>query len=90
VSDEERTRSCPDCAVTVGEAHDDGCDVARCLETGHQRLSCRIPHDCGADVWSGVWPGSEEAAFYGVDLNALTSSGKWDRLAMRWVMPYGW
>jgi hypothetical protein len=33
-------RACPDCAVSVGTAHEDGCDVARCLATGRQRLMC--------------------------------------------------
>lgn len=32
--------SCHDCAVSPGEPHLDGCDVARCLVTGGQRLQC--------------------------------------------------
>lgn len=53
---------CPDCDVTVGQAHvgdeiDGGCDVARCLVTGLQRLMCEADHgadqDCGRDVWTG-------------------------------------
>jgi hypothetical protein len=57
---------CPDCDVAVGEAHvndeaDGGCDVARCLVTGPQRLTCEADHaadhDCGRDVWTGGWPG---------------------------------
>lgn len=43
---------CPDCAAPAGEAHDAGCDVARCLVTGLQRLGCRAGHDCGEDRWS--------------------------------------
>lgn len=31
---------CHDCAVAVGQPHDDGCDVARCLWTGLQRIAC--------------------------------------------------
>lgn len=39
-------------------------------ETGHQRLTCALvwldddtpnpAHDCGADVWTGMWPGEAE------------------------------
>lgn len=47
---------CNDCGVDVGAEHADGCDVARCLVTGLQRLSCGEEHDCGADVWTGKWP----------------------------------
>lgn len=50
------TKPCPDCSVTTGTAHVLECDVARCLVTGYQRLSCEDEHDCGSDVWSGVWP----------------------------------
>lgn len=34
------TRTCPDCAVPPGAQHEDGCDVARCLADGSQRLGC--------------------------------------------------
>lgn len=33
-------KPCPDCAVAVGTPHEDGCDVARCLNDGGQRLQC--------------------------------------------------
>lgn len=40
--------ACPDCGVSPGEPHEDGCDVARCLFTGRQRLMCDgnegLPH----------------------------------------------
>lgn len=38
--------SCPDCGVSPGGQHEDGCDVARCLFTGRQRLQCDgyLPH----------------------------------------------
>lgn len=73
-------RKCPDCYADVGGEHTDGCDVARCPQTGLQRLSCDGEHDCGSDVWAGVWPGSVEAHRYGVDLNTLMGSGRfaWD------------
>jgi hypothetical protein len=67
------TPRCPDCQVTVGAQHDNGCDVARCLWTGLQRLSCQwfgldpvlTEHDCGGDVWTGHWPGEVEATSLG-------------------------
>lgn len=33
-------RDCPDCGVPPGVPHGDGCDVARCLWTGGQRIQC--------------------------------------------------
>lgn len=35
---------CPDCGAEVSETHASGCDVARCLHTGQQRLSCFKGH----------------------------------------------
>lgn len=52
-------RPCPDCGVAKGKKHSGGCDVARCLSCGGQRLSC----DCkepGEDIWDGLWPGTRE------------------------------
>lgn len=65
---------CTDCIAEVGEPHSDGCDVARCLWTGQQRLACQSigpllgqePHDCGQDVWTGEWPGVVECRKYGL------------------------
>jgi hypothetical protein len=53
------TPQCPDCGVAVGEPHhydeyDGGCDIARCLVTGLQRLMCDGDHERGRDVWTGV------------------------------------
>ncbi len=56
---------CNDCGAQHGEAHADGCDVARCLWTGGQRLQCAGGHDCGQDVWDGCWPGVAEAVEFG-------------------------
>lgn len=58
-------RRCGDCAVLPGEPHHDGCDVARCLRTGGQRLACGEDHDCGNQVWTGAWPGDAECSIYG-------------------------
>lgn len=61
--EEERktsSRSCPDCAVEVGRPHSVGCDVARCLKTKQQRLTCNC-EECGFDIWTGFWPGVKEA-----------------------------
>ncbi len=61
--------NCPDCGVDPGQHHSQGCDVARCLVTGHQRLSCggRDDHvgDCGNNVWTGQWPGVAECIEFG-------------------------
>jgi hypothetical protein len=59
------TATCPDCGAPAGAEHGDGCDVARCLATGHQRLSCTAGHGCGRDVWTGRWPGEAECAEFG-------------------------
>ena len=54
--------------------HDEGCDMARCLHTGQQRLACQMfgpmlgqePHDCGKDPWLGYDPDADQAAKYGL------------------------
>lgn len=60
---------CWDCQVEIGEPHDEGCDVARCLWTGAQRLTCDMvdpdPHDCGQDAHTGLWPGQVECEEFG-------------------------
>lgn len=43
--------------------------MARCLRTGQQRIQCPAQdsgfHDCGQDVWTGVWPGEAECREWG-------------------------
>jgi hypothetical protein len=47
------TRKCWDCQAVIGEPHLEGCDIARCLATGGQRLMCEMlggtpaPYDTG-------------------------------------------
>lgn len=53
-------KSCRDCGVEPGRKHRQGCDTARCLKCGGQRLSCNCK-DSGEDVWTGIWPGTEIA-----------------------------
>jgi hypothetical protein len=87
-----RVDICGDCAVMPGEPHEDGCDVARCLRTGMQRLSCTSRHDCGQDVWTGEWPGDADCRRLGwltpdgrPDVNRLNPlQARWDRQALRW------
>jgi hypothetical protein len=92
---------CPDCDVPVGQAHvydevDGGCDLARCLMTGLQRLMCEADHgdgqDCGQDVWTGWWPGLPECERLGwmlapglPDLNRLYTEATWDPERRAWV-----
>lgn len=64
-------KRCPGCGVAPGDEHTNGCGVARCLATGRQRLQCEmlattgigVNHDgdCGNDIWTGEWPGTEDA-----------------------------
>jgi hypothetical protein len=62
---------CPDCQVGVGVEHSDGCDVARCMDNGGQRLACSAFQEtrhagyCGDDTWSGYWPGVMECEEFG-------------------------
>lgn len=84
-------RLCPDCEAEPGQPHEGGCDVARCLPTDAQRLSCdffgRDPdetgHDCGQDIWTGRRgqhaPGTDLAAIAaqlpGAEYIDLTAGG---------------
>ena len=66
--------TCPDCAVAPGEAHVDGCDVARCTACGAQRIGCdHGGEDVGwGAIWTGRWPGvAEVEEGLAVDLNDL-------------------
>lgn len=61
---------CPDCGVSPGKLHFDGCDVERCTVCGSQRLSCGcIGHDAKFARWTGIWPGKAESDYLGINLN---------------------
>jgi len=82
--------SCPDCSAAVGHPHHKDCDVTRCLRTGLGRFGCEGGHDCGSDVWTGEWPGTQECIEYGFvltypDLNRLHAEASWDPDRGRWV-----
>ncbi len=96
-TDCHRDRPCSDCGAEIGQPHEHGCDVERCMYTGGQWIGCgrytdehgtplcdcdehenhdaggytihtcgQAPHDCGSQVWDGVWPGYEECVEYGL------------------------
>jgi hypothetical protein len=76
----EQLRTCHDCGAAPGQPHAEGCDVERCSVCGGQRLMCEGDKTCAAHDrafarWTGLWPGSPEAAQLGIDLNALYSDG---------------
>ena len=62
-----RIKDCHDCGAAPGSPHDDGCDVARCMECGGQRISCKhYDSEIGwGQVWTGKWPGVAECEEFG-------------------------
>jgi len=91
------TAPCPGCDVLPGQRHQPDCDVARCHQTGLQRLGCTRPHDHGDDPWTGTYPGEQECRAYGwmlpapfddhPDLNRLYSDAVWNPHTGRWTQP---
>jgi len=59
-------KKCHDCSVSIGSKHLVGCDVARCLKCGRQRLSCDCDDSGDGDIWTGLWPGYIECYEYGL------------------------
>lgn len=64
--------SCHDCAAKPGVLHSPGCDVERCPRCGGQIISCECftddtwPKDEERLIWTGIWPGCEEAIELGL------------------------
>lgn len=58
---EDESDQCPDCQAGRSEAHSESCDVARCHNTGVQRIQCCCPGGCTEDIWDGHWPGIQRA-----------------------------
>jgi hypothetical protein len=86
---------CPDCGVSLGRNHREGCDVERCPHCGGQALGCVgfDPHDPRRQVWDGKWPGEgdcERLGFYVngdrslPDINRLFVECVWNRDLQRW------
>lgn len=68
--------NCHDCGAKPGESHTPGCDVQRCSVCGGQRCQCGCKgHDPLFARWTGIWPGSAEAQYLGIDLNAFVAKG---------------
>lgn len=87
---------CPDCEVGLGQYHIEGCDVARCLATGRQRLAHGASCGCPQDVWTGRWPGDAECEEFGwmigpglPDLRRLYIEAVWNPDEFRWTRPPG-
>ncbi len=80
-----RTSPCSDCGVGVGNPHIDWCDLARCLETGTQRISCAERHDHGRDIWTGEVPGAADSERLGVLPAELGLVAVWDQERAEWV-----
>jgi len=66
--------TCSDCAVEVGDPHQNGCSVARCTLCGFQRIICQHgsqPVGWG-QIWTGLFPGTIEVrSGVAKDLNEL-------------------
>lgn len=75
------SRKCPDCGVSPGDPHDDGCDVARCTNCGTQAISCDCDRDdpvisgMPRDRWTGEWPGDAACREFGLYARMVPGEG---------------
>lgn len=60
-------KNCHDCGAKPGETHMPGCDTEQCSVCGRQKIGCNCEgHDPFFARWTGLWPGSAEAAELGL------------------------
>lgn len=68
---------CPSCGAEFTRNHTASCEVAICLATGLQRLTCRrysVDH-CGVDQWPGEPP------------KPRPERGEWNAVTGEWEVP---
>lgn len=69
-------KRCPECGASIGEIHNDGCEIEICSVCGglYHRCKCN-DHDKEFARWSGIYPGLAEATFLGIDMKTFHRSG---------------
>lgn len=68
---------CNDCGAVTGEAHDYGCDVARCVHTGVQALQCMGEDDVQWLVDHGYDPAQYDEAQHPGTCGGYINTGLW-------------